>query len=65
MAIRPYLIPIPRSRHISRTLRERLFRARQTQERRRHLSIRRCATRCPIRHPCVILRASHRGLDRL
>jgi hypothetical protein len=29
MAIRPYLIPIPRSRHLSQTLRERLFRTRQ------------------------------------
>jgi hypothetical protein len=65
MAIRPYLIPIPRSRHLSQTLPERLFRVRQAQERRRNLLIRRCTTPCLIRHPSVILRASQRRLSRL
>jgi hypothetical protein len=64
MAIPPYLIPIPRSRH-SQTLRERLFRARQAQERRQNLLTRRCMTPYLIRRPCVILRASQRRLSRL
>ena len=65
MAIRPSLIPTPRSRHLSQTLRERLFRVRQAQERRRNLLIRRRTTPCLIRHPRVILCASRPGLSRL
>jgi hypothetical protein len=57
--------PDPPQPHLSQTLRERLFRACQAQERRRNLLIRRCATPCLIRHLCVILCASHRGLGRL